>query len=248
MSKVKGSSRSRELVAGIGATGSGKSTIGQLMLETRGPTSAFLVDRLARFPTSLSARFSERIFTDASALVKAVRERVDQQKPFRFSFAPANGAEPAAAGFVCKLAKWTSETGGIESWVALEEASNACAHGLCDPETIECARDGRHYGVSMLGLAQRPTGIDLNVMTELASGTLWLGRLVEDESRLRRRLKKHADRLPTLRTIKDETEAGRPPVSDWLRLGEGKADPEAWTLTFRGGQPFLELAHNPEVS
>lgn len=241
--------RSRELFACIGATGSGKSTIGRLLVQTRGPVDRVLVlDRLGARSTSFSAGFSERVFSNANDLMRELRARLDAGKPFRFTLAPPTGTEAKAAGWLCRVAKWAADAFGVELWVIFEEAQNACKHGELEKDTIECAQDGRHFGVSLGALAQSPVGIGRDVRRELFAGELLLGRLVEDEETLRRRLKKHMDRLALLRTIKDETAAGRPPISDWLWLAEGRPDPEHWTLRFRGGRPELRLAVTEEAA
>lgn len=243
MAKAQG--RSRELVAAFAATGAGKTTIGRHKVETTGPASALLLDRLARFPTSFSSGFAEKIFGDVNDLVREVRARVETGASFRFSFAPPPNAEPQAAGYLCRLAKWASESGGVESWVVLEEAASSCAKGVVDPATVECARDGRHFGVSMCGLSQRPVGISPDVRAELMAGELWVGRLTDwnDASYLARRLgRERAATLGALETVKDND------WSRWYRLAEGSAEPENWVLRFRGGRPDLYLAAAEVVS
>lgn len=209
-----------------GATGTGKTSLARWILSTRAPARRLILDPLGDRPSSLAAAAAGRVFRSARELDQVLREH-GPGGSWQYALVPPAGREPEYAAYLARLAEWAGEHGG-PLWLVLEEAAAAARFGDCPPDLIRIAQRGRHVGVSIMALSQRPGSIHPDVRSELASGEAWFLRLVDwrDRQYLReRRGREFADRVARLAPLHA------------LRVDPMADEAEPWAIEFSGRLP-----------
>lgn len=201
-----------------GATGTGKSSLARALLFTRGATRRLILDPLDEYESSAT-----ECARDRNDVHNAV---IGEEGDFSVRYVPEE-SEADAAGY---LAEWAMHLG--DCTLMIDEAHEAAARNACAPALLRAVKRGRHRGVSVWIISQRPADIHPSLRAELQGTEAWYLRLAEHrdlEILSARRGPKFSERVSLL------------PELHALRLTPLDQNPEEWKVKFRTNSPIPRL-------
>jgi hypothetical protein len=204
-----------------GARGTGKSSLCRGLISLRQVSRAFIFDPLDEYPADATARTEDELAKLAEAWTEDTAEIVRYVPEVPDGIDPEDMAEEEGrqAGI---LAQWAMSLGNTV--LVVDEAHDACGRHSCSPQMLRAVKRGRHWGVFVWTISQRPTDIHPSIRAELNAQEAWYLRLAENrdlDALAARRGKEFAARVATL----DQLHA--------LRLDPLEQTPEEWVILFR---------------
>lgn len=206
-----------------GATGTGKSSLARALLFVRGATRRLILDPLDEYESSAAVScVSRRELHDA---LNGFGDGTSEGE-FSVRYVPEE-PEADAAGY---LAEWAMHLG--DCTLMIDEAHEAAARNACAPALLRAVKRGRHRGVAVWIISQRPADIHPSLRAELQGTEAWYLRLAEHrdlEILSARRGPKFSERVSLL------------PELHALRLTPLDQNPEEWKVKFRTNSPIPRL-------
>lgn len=203
-----------------GATGTGKSSLARALLFVRDAFRRDLLDPLDEYESSAAISCASR------RDVHNAHAEIEDGAPYSIRYVPEE-PEADAAGY---LAEWAMHAG--DCTLMIDEAHEAAARNACAPALLRAVKRGRHRGVSVWIISQRPADIHPSLRAELQGTEAWYLRLAEHrdlEILSARRGPKFSERVSLL------------PELHALRLTPLDQNPEEWKVKFRTNSPIPRL-------
>lgn len=143
-----------DLVAALfGARGQGKSTQAKFLIASRRPARLLIFDPMAEYAAhgvlcSTLAELNAKARAGAS---------------FALRYVPARGTEKATVARFDALCSIAYDLGGLT--LLCEELQLVTRPAWAPPAWSDCTLRGRHRGLSIIGLSQRPASVDKNFLS-----------------------------------------------------------------------------------
>lgn len=204
-----------------GATGTGKSSLARALLFDRHADRRLLLDPLDEYASSAAI-----LCTTPSEVSAACSDIEDSTEPFSIRYVP-DGDEAEAAGY---LAQWAMTLG--DCTLMIDEAHEAAARNACSMHLLRAVKRGRHRGVSVWIISQRPADIHPSLRAELQGTEAWYLRLAEHrdlEILSARRGPGFAERVSLL------------PELHAIQLLPLEPEGSVWKIKFRAKSPIPKL-------
>lgn len=133
-----------EIIAIMGASGSGKSTAIKQAIKAKKPKRLIIIDPMREY-----GDFAE-VMPSLTACYLASRK-----KSFKISFTPTGENKDEQFKYLCELAFKLGDC-----WLIVDELSVYTSASYAPAEWSDCTMRGRHKGLTVIGASQRPARID----------------------------------------------------------------------------------------
>jgi hypothetical protein len=144
MAAVRDESQKAKIIALMGASGTGKTYCLKEMLSTQKPKRLLIIDPLDAF-----AEFATKVDT-----IGAI-ELETRKKSFKIRYVPKKHMPIEQMDAIARIA---FETGNL--WFVIEELNKYTKANMASPNWADCTLRGRQFGMTIIGLSQRPAGVD----------------------------------------------------------------------------------------
>ena len=142
---VRDESQKAKIIALMGASGTGKTYCLKQMLLDQKPKRLIIIDPLDAF-----AEFATKVNT-----FEAI-ELETRKKTFKIRYVPRN--DKPLIMQMDAIARIAFETGNL--WFVIEELNKFTKSNSASPNWADCTLRGRQFGLTIIGLSQRPAGVD----------------------------------------------------------------------------------------
>lgn len=145
MAGVRNEAQKAKIIALMGASGTGKTFYLKKMLSDENPKRLIIIDPLDAFE-----EFAKKVDSISSI------EQETRKKYFKIRYVPKKD-KPLIIQMDA-IARIAFETGNL--WFVIEELNKYTKANMASPNWADCSLRGRQFGLTIIGLSQRPAGVD----------------------------------------------------------------------------------------